>query len=141
MQAINYQLILDELLKSVRPAEQLVDHAWMGKKKLICEFRSIGFKTTRQSGKTDFIAELVQQGKAVMITYEAYLPSALNQVTPAFEDRVLVYETLKPEDFDQFKDLGIKFICMDEFYHFEVKDKVYDKLDEVFGPDLVVIRT
>lgn len=140
MEAINYQLILDELMKGIRPVEELKQYEWMGKKKLICEYRSIGFNSTRQTGKTKYIAGLVDQGKAIMITYEAGVNNVLNQVCPDYSHRVLAYENMKAEDFDKFKHLGIQYVCMDEFYHFKVAEKIYDKLIEVFGDAVIVIR-
>lgn len=140
MTPINYQRIVDELSKGIRPAAELTEYNWMTAKQFVVEFRTIGVHSARQTGKTEYQASLVDQGKAILVTYAACVNNALNRIRPDYAHRVLAYETLTPTMLEVFKNLGIKYVCLDESRNYPVSNEIYKKLLDVFGDEMLVIE-
>lgn len=143
MSIVNYRLIFNELLNSVQSPEDLKQHRWMHEPQYVNEFRTIGFTTTRQTGKTNFLSGLVDEGRAILLTImDGCVTNCCNRIRAEYHDRVMTYNSLTDMDMlDKFKDKNIRYICLDESAFVKIDPAIYKKLLEVFGENMVVVRT
>jgi hypothetical protein len=145
MKHVNYKLIIDELSKGLYNKDELIQYGWMPVRNYLDEFRTIGFASARQTGKTSFLVSLVSEGKALIFTYDEYKSQFLDSanqhyVGEIYADRVLSYQKFKPSLLDKFKDKDIKYICLDESRHYSLFDNACEKILEVFGEEIIIIK-
>lgn len=143
MTTINYRLILDELVKGIIPSENLKTYEWMTSRHYLTEFKTVGFTSTRQTGKTQFIASLVDEGQAIAVCHsDPYKNNYTKDIQPAFQKRVLCINDLaKDHIVKEFKNKDIQFVCLDEIPNLYITDKAFDLIRYVFGDDVIIIKT
>lgn len=151
---VNFQLVLDELVKGInnfKLKRELYDSFFRNVNNLVLveETLTVHFSSTRQTGKTNFLTDLVRKGEAILFT--PYLTQCYGNFSRdnEFTHRIFDYKDFDVNSLNVFAACAevpcvnkIKYICLDDYNHsYKFGLEFYDKLIEIFGQDFILIKT